>query len=105
MEEDRVMFFHELEKIQRKAINDCLCNAEKYEMVNNILDDVTYGTLNNMLDDVTYNVLVMILELIDGYVNKRIKCKVRNIKTGNVINSDIEMQDLLPNFLKRSDVY
>lgn len=93
MEEERTIFFHELGKIQRKAINDCMCNIENYE------------TINKMVEDVTFNVLAMILELIDGYVNKRIECKVMNVKTGNIINSDIEMQDLLPNFLERPDVY
>lgn len=43
--------------------------------------------------------------VIDGYVNKRIECKAMDVKTGNIINRDIEMQDLLPNFFERPDVY
>lgn len=97
VEEDQGMFFCELRKIQRRAINDCLGNYMKYREQRNRLED--------MLTDATYDVIVMMMELFDGYINKLIKCNVTNIKTGNTINSDIEMQDMCADILWHSDIY
>ena len=46
----------------------------------------------------------MIMELLDGYENELIKCNVTNVKTGNPLNSDIEMQDMCADVLECSDI-
>jgi hypothetical protein len=91
-EEDQAMFFHELRRIQMNAIYDCMSNLEKYKSQVDILKDVTF------------DVIVMIMELLDGYENELIKCNVTNIKTGNTLNSDIEMQDMCADVLACSDI-
>ena len=74
------------------AIYDCMSNLEKYKSQVDILKDVTF------------DVIVMIMELLDGYENELIKCNVTNIKTGNTLNSDIEMQDMCADVLACSDI-
>lgn len=96
-EDDQGMFFYELRKIQRRAINDCLGNYMKYRDQRNELE--------SMLTDATYDVIVMMMELFDGYINKLIKCDVTNVKTGNTLNGDIEMQDMCADVLWHSDIY
>ncbi len=96
-EDDQGMFFYELRKIQRRAINDCLGNYMKYRGQRNELEA--------MLTDATYDVIVMMMELFDGYINKLIKCNVTNVKTGNTLNGDIEMQDMCADVLWHSDIY
>ena len=91
-EEDQAMFFYELRRIQMNAINGCMGNLEKYKSQVDILRDVTF------------DVIIMIMELLDGYANEQIKCNITNIKTGNTLNSDIEMQDMCADVLACSDI-
>ncbi len=86
------MFFYELRRIQINAINSCMGSLEKYKSQVDILRDVTF------------DVIIMIMELLDGYTNEQIKCNITNIKTGNTLNSNIEMQDMCADVLECSDI-
>lgn len=93
IEDDQGMFFHELRNIRRWSIYDIMGNLGKYYKEKDILTDVTH------------DFIIMVMELLDGYVNKSIKCEMMNVKTGNIINSDVEMQDLCIDYLKHSNIY
>lgn len=92
MTDEQKIFFNELKAIQTVAVDVSLSKVNSYE------------TTEDMLTDVTYEVIYRVMELLDGYRNEAIKCKLVNTKTGNALNENIEMHDVCAEFLESADV-
>ena len=92
MTKEQIKFFEELTSIQEYCVNVTLSKVKEYRNVDELLNGITNETIYR------------IMELLDGYENELIKCNVTNIKTGNTLNSDIEMQDMCADVLACSDI-
>lgn len=92
MTKEQTLFFNELRNIQDFVIDISLSDFEKYEK------------REDMLKDITYEVIYRIMELLDGYGNDLVKCDIINIKTGNIINKDIEMHDMCATFIDHANI-
>lgn len=92
MNDEQILFYEELRKIQDFAIGTSLCRQNKYE------------NIEDMLEDITYDVIYMICEMIDGYRHNLIKYKIVNIKNDKVVNDKIELHDWCEGYLRCTDI-
>lgn len=92
MNNEQIMFYKELRKIQDSAIEIALCKERKYKKTEDILEDITY------------DVIYMICEMMDGYRNDWIKYKMVNIKNNNVVNENISLHDWCEEYLRCTDI-
>ena len=92
MNDEQILFYEELRKIQDFAIGTSLCRQNKYE------------NIEDMLEDITYDVIYKICEMIDGYRHNLIKYKIVNIKNDKVVNDKIELHDWCEGYLRCTDI-
>ena len=92
MNVEQTLFYSEMRKIQDFAIGKTLCKKDKYE------------DMEEMLEDITYDVIYMMCEMIDGYRNNLIKYSMINIKNGNVVNDEIALHDWCEGYLRCTSI-
>ena len=92
MKSEKEIFFSELRKIQDFAIGTSLCKQNKYQKI------------EDMLEDITYDVIFMMCEMIDGYRNSSIKYKIVNMNNNNILNDKNALHDECEAFLRCTDI-
>lgn len=91
MNDEQKLFYLELRKIQDLAIDISLCKQDKYNKI------------EDMLEDITYDILYHVCEMIDGYRNDLIKYNISNLKSNKIVNEDIALHDWCEEFLRCTD--
>lgn len=92
MDDEKILFYNELRKIQDFAIGTSLCKLDSYEKT------------EDLLEDITYDVIYKICELIDGYRNNLIKYRLVNSKNNYAVNDSFELHDWCEAYLRCTDI-
>ena len=85
MNAEQTLFYSEIRKIQDFAIGKTLCKKDKYEDMEEMLED-------------------MMCEMMDGYRSNLIKYSMINIKSGNVVNEEIALHDWCEGYLRCTSI-
>ena len=91
MQNEQKIFWTEIQKIQDTVVNVSLIKAQKYDSMEELLNDVTYETI------------CALMELLDGYRNEDIYGEITSRGTGSKLNSNVELHDCCEEYLKCSD--
>lgn len=92
MTKEQEVFLKELSNIQDFVVNVILSKKEEF-------DDT-----ESMLNETIYETIYRCMELLDGYRNNNIKCEIKNINSGNVLNAGMELHNRCETFLKFTDI-
>ncbi len=88
MSDEQISFLKELGKIQDFVVNVTLSKENEYD-----------GT-EAMLKDASYEIIYKCMELIDGYRDKNIKYEIKNLKSNEVINRNIDLHNFCEEYLQ-----
>lgn len=88
MTDEQTNLYEELRKIQDYAINVTLAKEKEY------------ARTEEMLIDISYEIIYRCMELIDGYKNKEIKYSLKNVKSGNVVNDNVDLHNYCEEYLQ-----
>lgn len=89
---EQEIFWKEIQKIQSSVVNVTMAKISKYDDTEKLLNDVTYDTIYG------------IMELIDGFQNHALRLEIRDINSGNCINSNIALHNCCEEYLKCSEI-
>lgn len=92
MNAEQELFYEELRKIQDFAIGRTLSRQDKYERV------------EDMMEDITYDVIYMICEMIDGQRNTLIRYDIINMQNNNKVNDKTMLHDWCEKYLRCTDI-
>lgn len=92
MDNEKIMFYSELRRIQDLAIGTSLSKQSDYKKIEDVLEDVTY------------DIIYMMCEMIDGYRNNSIKYRLVNEKSDSIVNDGFTLHDWCEAYLRCSDV-
>lgn len=91
MDDEKIIFYNELRKIQDYAIGVSLSKRNKYKQI------------DEMLEDITYDVIYRICEMIDGYRNDLIEYSLVNKRNSKVVNDGFALHDWCEAYLRCTD--
>lgn len=89
---EQEIFWKEIQKIQNSVVNVTMAKISKYDDTEKLLNDVTYDTIYGMM------------ELLDGHKNNALRFEIRDVNSGNFINSNIELHNYCEEYLKYSEI-
>lgn len=92
MTKEQEVFLKELSDIQDFVVNVILSKEEEF------------NDTQSMLNEATYETIYKCMELFDGYRNNDIKCEIKNINSGNILNEKMELHNQCETFLKFTNI-